>query len=98
MDLITRTDDREDWEAMIADVCNRPGTWSDDDDDDDDDDDYVHVFDPMGDKPLFLLILLVFMVIISLILLILFSFIKASLGMQTEKSHLLGPSFKLMNL
>ena len=23
---IGRTDDREDWKAMIADVCNRPGT------------------------------------------------------------------------
>ena len=56
------------------------------DDDDDDDDDDVHLFDPMGDGPLLLLIFL-------------FSFIKASLGVQTEKSHLLGPSFKLiMNL
>ena len=25
-ELIRRTDDREDWEAMIADVCNSPGT------------------------------------------------------------------------
>ena len=25
-ELIGRTDDREDWKAMIADVCNRPGT------------------------------------------------------------------------
>ena len=25
-ELITRTDDREGWKAMIADVCNRPGT------------------------------------------------------------------------
>ena len=25
-DLIRRTDDREDWEALIADVCNSPGT------------------------------------------------------------------------
>ena len=25
-DLIRRTDDREDWKAMIADVCSRPGT------------------------------------------------------------------------
>ena len=25
-ELIRRTDDREDWKAMIADVCNRPGT------------------------------------------------------------------------
>ena len=69
-----------------------------DDDDDDDDDDDVHLFDPMGDGPLLLLILLAFMVIVSLIF-FLFSFIKASLGVQTEKSHLLGPSFKLiMNL
>ena len=36
-------------------------------DDDDDDDDDVHLFDPMGDGPLFLIILLVFMVIVSLI-------------------------------
>ena len=41
-----------------------------DDDDDDDDDDDVHVFDPMGDGPLFLIILLVFMVINSLTLFI----------------------------
>ena len=39
-------------------------------DDEDDDDDDVHVFDPMGDGPLFLLILLVFMVIVSLMLFI----------------------------
>ena len=32
------------------------------------DDDDVHLFDPMGDGPLFLIILLVFMVIVSLIL------------------------------
>ena len=25
-ELIRRTDDREGWEAMIADVCNSPGT------------------------------------------------------------------------
>ena len=25
-EFIMITDDREDWEAMIADVCNRPGT------------------------------------------------------------------------
>ena len=25
-ELIRRTDDREDWKAMVADVCNRPGT------------------------------------------------------------------------
>ena len=25
-ELISRTDDREGWKAMIADVCNRPGT------------------------------------------------------------------------
>ena len=25
-ELTRRTDDREDWTAMIADVCNRPGT------------------------------------------------------------------------
>ena len=25
-ELIGRIDDREDWKAMIADVCNRPGT------------------------------------------------------------------------
>ena len=25
-ELIRRTDDRDDWEAMIADVCNSPGT------------------------------------------------------------------------
>ena len=25
--LIRRTDDREGWKAMIADVCNRPDTW-----------------------------------------------------------------------
>ena len=25
-ELIRRTDDREDWKAMIADVCNKPGT------------------------------------------------------------------------
>ena len=42
----------------------------DDGDDDDDDDDDVHLFDPMGDGPLFLIILLVFMVIVSLILFI----------------------------
>ena len=41
-----------------------------DDDDDDDDDDDVPVFDPMGDGPLFLPTLLVFMVIVSLILFI----------------------------
>ena len=39
-------------------------------DDDDDDDDDVPVFDPMGDGPLFLLTVLVFMVIVSLILFI----------------------------
>ena len=38
--------------------------------DDDEDDDDVHVFDPVGDEHLFLLILLVFMVIVSLILFI----------------------------
>ena len=38
--------------------------------DDEDDDDDVNVFDPMGDGPLFLLILLVFMVIVSLMLFI----------------------------
>ena len=38
--------------------------------DDDDDDDDVHLFDPMGDGPHFLIILLVFMVIVSLILFI----------------------------
>ena len=38
--------------------------------DDEDADGDVHVFDPMGDEPLFLLILLVFMVIVSLILFI----------------------------
>ena len=38
--------------------------------DDEDDDDDVHVFDPMGDGPLFFLILLVFMVIVSLMLFI----------------------------
>ena len=32
-----------------------------------DDDDDVHLFDPMGDGPLFLIILLAFMVIVSLI-------------------------------
>ena len=53
----------------------------------------AHVFDPMGDEPLFLLILFVFMVIVSLILFI--SFIKAFHGVQTEKSHLSGASFKL---
>ena len=37
---------------------------------DDDDDDDVAVFDLMGDGPLFLLALLVFMVIVSLILFI----------------------------
>ena len=42
----------------------------DDDDDDDDDDNDVHLFDPMGDGPLFLIILLVFMVIVSLVLFI----------------------------
>ena len=26
-ELIRRTDDREGWKAMVADVCNRPGTW-----------------------------------------------------------------------
>ena len=63
-----------------------------------DDDDDVHLSDPMGDGPLFLIILLIFMDIVSLFY-YLFSFIKASLRMQTEKSHLLGPSFKLiMNL
>ena len=25
-ELIRETDDREGWKAMIADVCNRPGT------------------------------------------------------------------------
>ena len=25
-ELFKRTDDRQDWKAMIADVCNRPGT------------------------------------------------------------------------
>ena len=25
-ELIRRTDDREDWKVVIADVCNRPGT------------------------------------------------------------------------
>ena len=39
-------------------------------DDDDDDDNDVHLFDPMGDGPLFLIILLVFMVIVSLVLFI----------------------------
>ena len=39
-------------------------------DDDEDADDDVYVFDPMGDAPLFMLILLVFMVIVSLILFI----------------------------
>ena len=34
------------------------------------DDDDVHLFDPIGDGPLLLLILLVFMVIVSLILFI----------------------------
>ena len=34
------------------------------------DDDDVHLFDPMGGGPLFLIILLVFMVIVSLILFI----------------------------
>ena len=24
-ELIRRTDDRDDWEAMIADICNSPG-------------------------------------------------------------------------
>ena len=38
--------------------------------DNDDDDDDIHVFDLMGDGPLFLLILLVSMVIVSLILFI----------------------------
>ena len=42
----------------------------DNDDDDDDNDGDVHVFNPMGDGPLFLLILLVFMVTVSLILFI----------------------------
>ena len=37
-------------------------------DDDADDDEDEHVFDPMGDGPLFLLILLVFTVIVSFIL------------------------------
>ena len=35
-----------------------------------DDDDDVHLFDPMGDGPLFLITLLVSMVIVSLILFI----------------------------
>ena len=26
-ELIRRNDGREDWKIMIADVCNRPGTW-----------------------------------------------------------------------
>ena len=39
-------------------------------DDDDDDDDNVHLFDPIGDGRLFLIILLVFIVIVSLILFI----------------------------
>ena len=38
-EIIRRTDDREDWKATIADVCNRPGIIYDDDDNDDDDDD-----------------------------------------------------------
>ena len=52
--------------------------------DDDDDDDDVHLFDPMGDGPLFLIILLVFMVIVSLIF-FLFIFIKASLGCKQRR-------------
>ena len=39
-------------------------------DDDDDGDDDLHLFDPIGDGPLFLIILLLFMVIVSLILFI----------------------------
>ena len=35
-----------------------------------DNDDDEHLFDPLGDGPLFLIILLVFMVIVSLILFI----------------------------
>ena len=38
--------------------------------DDDDDDDDVHLFDPIGSGPLFLIVLLVFIVIVSLILFI----------------------------
>ena len=54
-----------------------------------DDDDNVYIFDPMGDAPLFL----------HSFFNIFFYFIKASLGVQTEKIHLLGTSFKLiMNL
>ena len=30
-ELIRRTDNREDWKALITDVCNRPGTDDDDD-------------------------------------------------------------------
>ena len=40
------------------------------DHEDDDEDDDVHVFDPVGNRPLFLLILLVFTVKVSLILFI----------------------------
>ena len=58
------TDDREDWKAIITDVCIDLAH------DDEDNDNDVHVFDPMGDGPLFLLILLVFMVIVSLMLFI----------------------------
>ena len=54
-ELIKRTDDREDWEAMIA----MSATVLAHDDDDD-----VHLFDTMGDGPLFLITLLVFMVIV----------------------------------
>ena len=58
-----------------TDLAHDDDDYDDDDDDDDDggggdEDDDVHVFDPMGDGPLFLLILLVFMVIVSLILFI----------------------------
>ena len=38
-ELIRRTDDREYWKAMIADVCIRPGNDGDEDGDGDDDDD-----------------------------------------------------------
>ena len=57
--------------------------------DDDDDDDDVPVFDPMGDRPLFLLTLLFFMVIVSLILFIWF-YKGFPWGTSREESSLRG--------
>ena len=39
MNIVSFVEDRKGWNAMIADVCNRPDDDGDDDFDDDDDDD-----------------------------------------------------------